>query len=328
MKKWLRIFLYVIPVPVLLISLFIGPAGSVHTSDIFNFLFRTNTISADSVQLILFDVRTPRILLVFLVGAALSASGCAMQSVFRNPLVDPYILGLSSGAAFGAALSVALPWLPLQISAFVFGIGASGLSYLMALRKKELSSISLILSGVIVGGFFTALLTIVQFISDPFKLQSIVQWIMGNFQNANWDKLRISFVPILFGCAVLFIYRWRLNVISLGDDEAKTSGIHPGWNKIAILAASALACSAGVAVSGIIGLYGLIVPHIVRMISGVDNRTAIPLNMALGGSLLVIIDDISRSLMLFELPIGVFTVLLGAPVFIYLMKKSNIGWER
>jgi iron complex transport system permease protein len=328
MKKTLCLSLFILPLPVLLLSIFIGPAVDVHFSDVINLILHTHIDASDYTQLVIVDVRIPRILLVFLVGAALSASGCAMQAVFRNPLVDPYILGLSSGAAFGAALSIAYPILPLQLSAFVFGIGASGLSYIMALRNKELSSISLVLSGVIVGGIFTALLTIIQYISDPFKLQSIVQWIMGNFQNANWQKIQIAILPILLGCGILYMYRWRLNVLALGDDEAKSSGINPIREKIIILLAAGLTCSAAVSVAGIIGLYGLIVPHIVRMISGVDNRTAIPLNMALGGSLLVIIDDISRSLMLFELPIGVFTVLIGAPVFIYLMKKNNIGWER
>jgi iron complex transport system permease protein len=279
------------------------------------------------VKTILYHVRLPRILLVFLTGGVLAVSGSAMQAIFRNPLVDPYILGLSSGAAFGAALSIALNILPIQLAAFFFGLLAVGLSYLMARKNKQVSIVSLILAGIITNGIFTALLTIVQVVSDPFKLQSIVHWIMGSFHTANWYKLELVIIPAAIGITILFLFRWKLNVLALGDVEAISAGSNPGRMKILILIAATLASSAVIAVSGIIGLYGLIVPHLVRMIFGVNNKTTLLMNLILGGALLVVIDDISRSFKGFEIPIGVFTMLLCAPFFIWLLKKTNTGWQ-
>ena len=326
-KKLFMLSLYLLPIPVLLGSFFIGSAFHISLIDLWQYYTGSPSILSESAQIVLFDIRAPRIILVFLVGAVLSASGGAMQAVFRNPLVDPFILGLSSGAAFGAALSVSFHLLPLIPSAFLFGFLAAGTSYFAAMQNKEVSTISLILSGVVVNGIFTALLTIVQFSSDPFKLRSIIHWTMGNFYTASWEKVQVSLLPMVVGLSILLLYRWRLNVLALGDDEAKSSGVHVLRDKLILLLIISIACSAAVAVAGIIGFYGLIVPHIVRMIVGVDNRKLIPLCIALGGSFLVVIDDISRSLMSFELPIGIFTMIIGAPVFLFLMKKNHIGWD-
>jgi iron complex transport system permease protein len=325
-KRLLIILVYALPLPVMLASLFIGPSGIVTIESVAGWLFN-RTENAVIVKSVLINVRLPRILLTFLVGGSLAVSGCSIQAIFRNPLTDPYILGLSSGAAFGAALALAYAFLPVQLSAFMFGMAAVGLSYFMARKDKNISIVSLILSGIIVTGIFTALLTMVQFFTDPFKLQSIVHWTMGNLHNANWEKLLSAVIPISVGIMVLFIYRWRLNVLALGDDEARTVGINPGRDKIIILTAAALASSSAVAVAGIIGLYGLVVPHMTRMLAGPDNMRSIPLNFLFGGTFLLIIDNFSRTLSGFEIPIGVFTMLLGAPFFIYLMKKTNIGWN-
>jgi iron complex transport system permease protein len=320
--------MYLLPIPVIVASLFVGPALRLSVTDLFQHLVSASNTLSDPTRVILFDVRLPRILLVFLVGAILSTSGGAMQAVFRNPLVDPFLLGLSAGAAFGAALSVAFHVLPILLSAFLFGLIAAGTSYAVAMQHKEVSTVSLILSGIVVNGIFTALLTVIQFISDPFKLQSIVQWTMGNFNTASWEKVGLAVGPIVLGLLVLLRYRWRLNVLALGDDEAASSGLHPRRDRMTIIFIVTIACSSAVAVAGIIGFYGLIIPHMVRMIVGVDNRKVIPLSLTLGGSCLVIIDDLSRSLMAFELPIGIFTMLLGAPLFLYLMKRNHIGWDR
>jgi iron complex transport system permease protein len=319
--------MYSLPILIIVGSLFIGPSQAATSGAIFN-LMLNNSDDSKLVQAVVFDVRLPRILLTFLVGGSLAISGCSIQAIFRNPLTDSYILGLSSGAAFGAALALAYAFLPVQLSAFLFGLIAVGLSYFMARKNKNISIVSLILSGIIVSGIFTALLTMVQFFSDPFKLQSIVHWTMGNLHNANWNKLQSSIISIFVGVTVLFTYRWRLNVLALGDDEARTVGINPDKDKLVILIAATLASSAAVAVAGIIGLYGLIVPHMVRMIIGPDNRQSIPLNFFFGGTFLLVIDNFSRTLSGFEIPIGVFTMLIGAPFFIYLMKKTNIGWHR
>ena len=326
MKRGNIIILWVLPIPVILVSLLVGPSESISPAAVIDALLNDegNKLLLKSI---IIDIRLPRILLTFLVGGSLAVSGCSMQAIFRNPLTDSYILGLSSGAAFGAALALAVQIMPVQLSAFVFGLLAVGLSYFMAMKNKNVTIVSLILAGIIVTGIFTALLTIVQFLSDPFRLQSIIHWTMGNLHNASWGKLKSSVMPMTAGLIIMFILRWRLNVLALGDDEAKTVGINPEKDKLIILIAATLASSSAVAVAGIIGLYGLVVPHMVRMLAGPDNRKLIPSNFVLGGTFLLIIDDFSRSFSGFEIPIGVFTMLLGAPVFILLMKKTNIGWN-
>jgi len=326
------LLLYATPLPILIFSLCIGPSDVVSVKEALMFIgkYVTNSIPEspenDMIRTIILEVRLPRVLLAFLVGAALSVSGGGLQAIFRNPLVSPYILGLSSGAAFGAAMALAWGVLNIQLSAFIFGMIAVALSYMAAMRHKQVSVVSLILSGIIVGGIFTALLTIVQFLSDPFKLQSIVHWTMGNLHNAGWEALKSVYLPILLGILILFMMRWKLNVLSLGNDEARSSGINPETGKIIVLTAATIASSAAVSVAGIIGLYGLIIPHMVRMMVGPDNNTAIPANIVFGGTFLLIIDNFSRTIAAFEIPIGIFTMLLGAPFFLYLMKKSKIGW--
>ena len=326
-KKPATIILYILPFPVILISLFVGTSGQVSLTDVIGVLSGGHEQSEISRTIVL-DIRLPRILLVFITGGMLAVTGSVLQAIFRNPLVDPYVLGLSSGAAFGAAFGIAVAAVPVQLSAFVFGLMAVALSWFMARKNKEVSIVSLILAGIITNGIFTSLLTIVQIMSDPFKLQSIVHWIMGNFHNASWDKFSLVIFPVVIGFIILFILRWKLNVLALGDEEAATSGLHPVRLKIWILIAATLAGSSVVAVSGIIGLYGLIIPHIVRMIFGVDNRQTLLYNLLLGGSFLVVIDNFSRTMAGFEIPIGVFTMLIGAPFFIWLLKKSNIGWQQ
>jgi iron complex transport system permease protein len=320
---------YIIPLPLIVASLFVGPSNVVNTSDIFDWLMRSISLSPmpdaqnkQMVEAIVLGVRLPRVLLAFSIGSALTVSGNSFQALFRNPLVSPDILGLSSGAAFGAAIALAFPLLPLQLMAFVFGLLAVGLSYFLALTRKGVSTVSLILGGIIVSGIFTALLTMVQFLTDPFKLQTIVHWTMGNLHNASWSKVRSSALPIFFGIAWLFVMRWRMNVIALGDEETKAVGLNPEKEKVLILIPATFIASASVAVAGMIGMVGLAVPHMVRMMTGPDNTKTQPVSIAFGGSFLLIVDNFSRTITSFEIPIGIFTTLIGGPFFIYLLKKS------
>jgi iron complex transport system permease protein len=278
------------------------------------------------VQVVILQVRMPRVLLAFLVGAALTVSGSALQAFFRNPLVSPYILGLSSGSAFGAALALTAPFLPLLPTAFLFGLLAVGASYFIAITRQGVSTLSLILAGIIVTGVFTALLTIVQFLTDPFKLQTIVHWTMGNLHNATWSKVRSATIPILGGVAWLYLLRWRMNVISLGDDETRAVGLNPRRERLLVLLPATLVASAAVAVAGVIGMVGLAVPHMVRMLVGPDNQRVQPVSFSLGGCFLVLVDDISRTLAAFEIPIGVFTILVGGPFFVYLLKRGKMSY--
>lgn len=335
MKKNIRLWLLLaLPFPVLIISLLMGPSEIVRPMAVFSWVAnqlpgipKSNQGNAELIRTILLDVRLPRVLLTFLVGGSLASAGTALQALFRNPLVSPYILGLSSGAAFGAALAMTIAWLPLQPTAFLFGIMAVGFAYFLARSRRSVSVISLILSGVIVSGIFTALLTMVQFLTDPFKLQTIVHWTMGNLHNASWGKLQSAAPLCLAGIVWLFLFRWRMNVLALGDDETRAVGLNPEREKLLVLIPATLVASASIAVAGVIGLIGLVVPHMVRMMIGPDNRNGLPVSFAFGGSFLLIVDSFSRTIAAFEIPIGVFTTLLGGPFFIFLLRRAKIGWE-
>jgi len=331
-KRLLRYLLYFLPLPIVLLSLVLGPAVS--AGQLFDWFVEWSLgrspdtgVDRELVRTIVWDVRLPRVLLTLLVGGSLAAAGNSLQALFRNPLVCPYILGLSSGAAFGAALAVTLPWLPMQPAAFLFALVAVGLSYFLARTNKTVSTVSLILSGVIVTGIFTSLLTLVQFLTDPFKLQTIVQWTMGNLHNASWDKLQSAALGIAIGIIWLFLFRWRMNVLAMGDDETRAVGLNPERQRLLVLIPATLAASAAIAVAGVIGLLGLAIPHMVRMMLGPDNRHTLPASFTFGGAFLLLVDTGSRTVASFEIPVGVFTTLLGGPFFIFLLKKARIGWE-
>lgn len=321
-KNWTVVTM--ISISVLFISLFTG-INKAGINDIW--LAITNPDEKyEMIRKIFFEIRLPRILLAFIVGGVLSVSGAAMQAVFRNPMVDPYIMGISSGAAFGAALAIVLPFINVQLSAFLFGLSAVVLSYLMAKSNNKINTVTLILAGIIVNGVFTAFLTILQIWSDPFKLQSIVHWIMGSFQNAEIIDIYTILLPCFAGLIVIFLNGWKLDILALGDEEAATVGLKVARTKSLIIVAASLASSAVVSVSGVIGLYGLVIPHFVRMIFGVNNRHTLIINFAIGGSFLLLIDDIVRNLGGYEIPVGVLTMLISSPIFILLIKKYNTGW--
>ena len=333
-RPW-ELLIYLAPLPILIGSLFVGPSESVRPTDVLHW-FQTQLLPSGSegaveqidpvVEAVILQVRMPRVLLAFLVGAALTVAGSALQAFFRNPLVSPYILGLSSGSAFGAALALTAPILPLLPSAFFFGLLAVGLTYFLAITRQGVSTLSLILSGIIITGVFTALLTIVQYLTDPFKLQTIVHWTMGNLHNANWSKVRSATLPILIGILWLYLLRWRMNVISLGDEETRAVGLNPQRERLLVLFPATLVASAAVAVAGVIGMVGLAVPHMVRMLVGPDNQKVQPVSFSLGGCFLVLVDDVSRTIASFEIPIGVFTVLVGGPFFVYLLKRGRMSY--
>ncbi|MEJ5365737.1 MAG: iron ABC transporter permease [Desulfosoma sp.] len=332
MSPWIRrAVVFAFPWPVIVLSVFVGPQESISPRDALGWMASAvvqgpPADNVDFVRAIVWDIRIPRILLAFCVGGALAASGAALQAVFRNPLVSPYILGISSGAAFGAAAALAVGFLPVYGSAFLFGMAAVGCSYTLGRVNKAATPVSLVLSGMIVSGIFTALLTIVQFLADPFRLQTIVHWTMGNLHNAEWRRVLESAPIMAIGGAGMFFLRWRMNILALGDQEAYAVGVNPEREKIKMLIPATLAASAAVAAAGIIGMVGLVVPHMVRMMLGPDNRVGIPACFLFGGAFLVLVDDFSRALTAFELPIGIFTTLIGGPFFIFLLRRSRLGW--
>ncbi len=267
---------------------------------------------------IILDIRLPRVMLAGLVGIALSGSGVVLQAIFRNPLVDSFILGISAGAALGCALAVGFfPWIPVQAMAFSFGMAAVLFTYSVAKTQGEVSRLPLILSGVIVSAFFTAMVSIVKFLVDPHKLQSIVFWLMGSFALSDWNLVGIAAAGIFIGLVPPYLMRWRLNILSLGEDEARTLGVHVRRDRIIFIAASSLAVSVAVSVSGIIGWVGLMTPHLVRMATGPDHRTLVPLSMAAGAAFMILSDTAARSLTTFDVPVGIITAITGAPFLFF-----------
>jgi iron complex transport system permease protein len=321
-----------LPAVLLLLSLNIGayriPPKAVF-STLFGAVFPGGAVAAEPSPYfdILFRVRLPRLLLALFAGAALAVSGASLQALFRNPLVFEFSLGISYGAAFGAALSVVFlgRGFPPQAAAFVFAVAAV-LTVLVVAGKSASQTVSVLLSGVIVSALFQALLSMVEFFANPYALQSLIFWLMGSLGQAAWKDLAVSLPLITIGVTVLILLRWRLNVLSLGDDEARALGVNVGRERVLVIVLATLTTAAATALTGVISWIGLIVPHLVRMAVGPDNRKVIPLSAAFGASLLLVADDIARSAAAFEIPIGILTSVVGIPFFIVLLRKSGKVW--
>ncbi len=280
----------------------------------------------DTIDTIVFQVRLPRIIGGILVGASLSLSGAVYQGMFKNPLVSPDILGVSSGAAFGAALAIYLSFntAGIQVTSFIFGLIAVGLVYLISTKIKEEPIISLVITGVLVGSIFTALTSLIKYLADTEdKLPTITFWLMGSLSSISPRDLKVIAVPIILGIIPLFILRWKLNVLSLEEDEAKTLGLDTGKIRIIVIICSTLITAASVSVSGMIGWIGLVIPHLSRMIVGPDYRILIPTTLLLGSTYLLLIDNIARGLTTVEIPLGILTSLIGAPFFIFLLLTNK-----
>ena len=330
---WMAV-LFLLPVPVFFIALCIGAYHMSIPQILDIILFRINgrtfsgVIPEERAIRALMNIRLPRVIMSMLVGAALSVSGASFQSIMKNPLVEPYTLGVSSGAAFGAAVSMAFSWMPVHVSAFLFSMLSIGICYLIAQHRGEVSVISLVLAGIIISAVFSAALSAVQLFVDPLKLQGLIFWTMGAFYTTTWGKVLHSIGFMLTGFIILFSLRWKLNILSLGDREARMLGVNPLLYKSAVIFAATLLASSSVAVTGIIGLVGLMIPHICRMLFGSNNDTLIPLSMAAGAVYLTIVDTFARNILTFEIPVGIFTTFLGAPFFIFLLRRSRrTGWH-
>ena len=327
MKSIKIIILFISPLIVSWGSLFLGAyeINPIIVIKVFlNEIFHIFNLKDIPEKAILMDIRLPRVLLAGIVGASLSGSGVVLQGIFRNPLVDPFILGISAGAAFGCAITVGFfPQWSIQFNAFIFGLVAVGLAYIIARTQGEISRLPLILSGVIVSAFFQALVSIVKFLVDPHKLQAIVFWLMGSFSLSDWRTFKIAFLGGLIGLLPIYFMRWRLNVLSLSEEEAKSLGVNVKRERLIFIIFSTLAVATATSVCGIIGWVGLMVPHLVRMMLGPDHRILFPLSLTTGASYMILADTISRTITSFDIPVGIITALTGAPFFLYLMKKSG-----
>lgn len=271
-------------------------------------------------------VRLPRIILAVLVGGGLASAGAALQATFRNPLVSPEIIGVSSGASFGGALALLLGLGSgfLVGGAFGFGLVALALLFTITLGRGGAPMLMVVLAGVVTGSFFSALVSLLTYLADPYTtLPAIVFWLLGSLATASYAKVLVAVVPICAGVLVLMLLRWRINVLSLGDEDATALGLHPRRMRWVVLIACALVVAGAVAVSGVISWVGLVIPHLARMWVGPDHRVLLPVSFLMGGAYLVLIDTLARTVTAAEVPIGVLTALIGAPVFFLLLRRNR-----
>jgi len=280
---------------------------------------------------IVFDIRLPRILAVVLVGAALSVSGGAFQAMFVNPLVSPGILGVLAGASFGAALGIMISknWLGVQLFAFCFGFVAVlvALGVAKIYGRNGSQTILLVLGGVISSSLFSALLSVVKFVADPYnKLPTIVYWLMGSFSSVDMKMVASVAIPLLVSTVVLSLMGKYLNVLSLGDEDAKALGVRVAWVRNSAILLATLLSTLTVVVAGMIGWVGLIIPHIARFLVGADNRVLLPMCALLGATFLVIVDTLCRTSMSIEIPIGIATSLIGIPIFVVALRNAKKGF--
>ncbi|WP_448955932.1 FecCD family ABC transporter permease [Labrys neptuniae] len=277
---------------------------------------------------VVFTVRMPRILLAMLAGAGLALSGAALQGVFRNPLVGPQVVGVSSGAAFGGTLAIllSLPRYGLLGSAFAFGLSALVLVYALNGIVARRNILALVLAGVVITGFFGALVSLLQYLADTEdKLPAMVFWLLGSFATGNWDKLLLVAGPVLLGSALLVGLRWRINLLSMGDEDARTLGVNVEPLRWLVLVLVSSIVAAQVAVSGIIGWVGLVVPHMARMLVGPDHRVMMPASLIIGALYLLLIDTVARTATSTEIPLGILTALIGTPVFAFVLRQTQRG---
>ena len=288
-----------------------------------------NLMISSTLNTIIWQIRLPRILASLLVGGCLAMAGTAFQGIFINPLVSSDILGVSNGAGFGAALAILLSGsgVVIQLFSFIFGIISVSITYLISKTYKAGGILVLVLSGVAISAFFNALISSIKFIADPEdKLPEIVYWLMGSLASVTMDEIIMIIIPICVGFVILYLLRWHMNILAMGDEEAQSLGLNPQRLRLIVIVACTLLTSAAVSVSGIIGWIGMIIPHMARMIVGPDNKTLIIASLSLGASFLLLIDNISRFIIAIEIPIGILTAIIGVPIFLYLLKRGYSQW--
>lgn len=275
---------------------------------------------------VIWNIRLPRLILAMTGGMGLGICGTVFQGIFRNPLVSPGVVGVTSGSGFGAALAILIfGWGGMtQVFAFIFGGLALIITWTIAKRARSGSLLMFVLAGVIVNMFFEAMISLVKFLADSDdKLPTIVYWLMGSLSTASWQKASLTVPFILGGTVLLFLLRWRINLLSLGEETVKGLGINPNRIMSMVLVLTTLIVSSIVSVAGIVGWIGLIVPHISRMIVGTEHQRLIPFAALSGGIFFMVIDTLARSVSAQDIPLGILTALVGAPVFVALLLRSR-----
>lgn len=276
---------------------------------------------------IVLSIRAPRVILAFLVGAGLATSGASFQGVFRNPMVSPDVLSVSSGASFGAVLGIMISGYTYGVitaSALVFGILSVFLTYWFSKIKGKTTTLSLILSGMVMSAFFNALVSLAKYTADAdTELPAITYWLLGSFASTTYKNVLTIVFPVLIGIVVMIAMSHKINILSLGDEEAYTLGVNPTRTRMIIIFAATLVTASCIAVTGIIGWVGLIIPHIARMMVGPNHKWLIVTSTILGACFMAVMDLLARTLIQSEIPVGVLTALIGAPFFIILFKRTR-----
>lgn len=293
---------------------------------LFSKIFDIEAFWSPVAESLLLNSRLPRIVLACMVGCCLSAAGASYQGVFQNPMAAPDILGASSGAAFGAALAILLNLgrSMIVVMAFVCSIATVALVLYTGNRAKGKRVVGLILSGIMIGSLVSSATSFVKLVADPAdQLPAITYWLMGSLNGSSPKDVLLALVPMAIGIAVLFLLRWRINILTLGDEEAQTMGVNAKRLRVIVISCATLITAASVAVSGVIGWIGLVVPHLARKMVGNNYKYLLPASMLLGALFLLLVDDISRNLLATEIPLGILTSFIGAPFFLYLITKDG-----
>ncbi len=281
--------------------------------------------TSEMLDLIVWQIRLPRIALALLVGASLAVAGALMQSLFHNPMADPYIVGVSSGAALGAVLSVTLGFATRSFFAFIGAVAVTALVYTLSRRNGRVPIGTLLLTGIAIGGLMSAITSLLLMQWRPDDMRMVIMWLMGSLANRDWAAV-ISLLPYTFiGVTVAVLWRRELNILALGDETAHHLGVNLERTRVLMLVIASMLAAAAVAVSGVIAFIGLIVPHLMRLLVGPNHRQLIPACI-LGGGLLLIWADVLAQLIIpgAEVPIGIVTSALGCPFFLYLLQRQRV----
>lgn len=302
---------------------------SISIGDIINVLLPDSLSSGNidpNVKKVIYNIRLPRVLIAALAGSGLAISGAAFQSLFSNPLATPDTLGVATGASFGAALGIILGFdsIGVQSCAFIAGIACIGLVYAISKVKGERPMIMIILAGMVISSLFQAMVSLLKYVADPQDtLPQITFWLMGSLSGVGFEELTLGSPFIIIGIVIIFLLRWKMNMLSLHEDESKSLGVNVKVVRLFTIMSAALITASVVSICGNVGWIGLLIPHISRMIFGNNNKSVIPASIGLGAIFMIIIDTIARSATAAEIPISILTAVIGAPFFIILLRKTG-----
>ncbi len=308
-------------------SVMIGPYGLSPGQTLAAFIGRGDA----QAEIVVWNIRLPRVAAALLVGAALAAAGASYQALFRNPLVSPDILGVSAGAGIGAVAGIflSLPVAAIQASAFVGGMAAVGVVTLVASMVRNTDrTLTLVLIGVVIGALAGAATSLLKVMADPYdQLPAITFWLLGSLAAITTEDILPALPMVLIGLVPLALLRWRINVLSLGDEEARALGVEAGRTRFMVIAAATLITASVTALAGVVGWVGLVIPHIARMIVGPGFRRLLPASALIGARYLLIVDTAARTMAQAEVPLGILTAVIGAPFFVWLLARGPRGWS-